>query len=136
MLRTCHLGRELILFSTIFIVTTTEVQAEKMISSGSIYFLSVDEISDLSKKSLEGNSNASMRLYKFYSLSSLDEAKASYWLKISAGQGDWVAQYNYALSLIKRGDLAGAQEWASSLRKIGKEDEAKKIRDLIIKKGG
>lgn len=50
--------------STIFIVSWS--RGSRMLSSGTIYYLNEDEIVYYKKKSLEVNSDASIKLYQYY----------------------------------------------------------------------
>lgn len=50
--------------STIFIVSWS--RGSRMLSSGTIYYLNEDEIVYYKKKSLEVNSDTSIKLYQYY----------------------------------------------------------------------
>jgi len=102
-----------------------------MLSSGTIYYLNEDEIYYYKKKSLEGNSDASFKLYQYYAFSNFIKPDMIKWLKISALQGNEVARYNYAVYLINKGDMIEASRLIDEIQSSGDAASANELREKI-----
>lgn len=104
---------------------------KKMLSSGSMHYLNEDEIDYYKKKSLEGNSDASFKLYQYYAFSNFIKPEMIKWLKISALQGNDVARYNYAVYLINKGDMIEASKLIDEIQSSGDAASANELREKI-----
>jgi len=102
-----------------------------MLSSGTIYYLNEDEIVYYKKKSLEVNSDASIKLYQYYAFSNFIKPDMIKWLKISALQGNEVARYNYAVYLINKGDIIEASRLIDEIQSSGDAASANELREKI-----
>jgi len=104
-----------------------ETKNGPLLSSGSEYMLSKEEIEFLSKSALSGNAEAAFRLYQYFRFSRSDDEKATYWVGVAAKNGSNVGQYNFAVRLERKGSLKEALYWANILKSQNYPD----IDDLI-----
>jgi len=95
------------------------------VSTGSIYFLSKNEISSLSQKANQGDSDSAFRLHKYYSLSIHDDKKSIYWLKISGKNGNKVAIYDISYYYAYRCNFKAAKYWANKFSDADAENHTK-----------
>ena len=66
------------------------------ISTGSIYWLSDEEIQILEKNATNGDKNSAFKLYQYHMFVSLDQDLEYKWLEIAAKNGHPIAQSNLA----------------------------------------
>ncbi|TDY31250.1 hypothetical protein BX592_1545 [Paraburkholderia rhizosphaerae] len=85
-------------------------------STGSIYFLSKEQVDEESVRATDGDIASAVKLYKYYLLVASDQDQAIRWLKLAATAGDEISQFNLAKILYMNGDLKGALHWAEVLR--------------------
>ncbi len=62
------------------------------------------ELGAVKSAALEGSADAAQRLYKHYSMLSLDEAQALFWAQISAENGNPQGQHAYGFMLLQKKD--------------------------------
>jgi len=107
--------------------------AVEEVSSASIYFLTRDQIKELSIEAKEGNKDSAFKLSLYYCFSEYDKVKYLYWLEISARNGHPTAQYNMAVMMQEEKRASDAMYWAEMAKKNG----VAKSDDLIneIKQG-
>ena len=66
------------------------------ISTGSIYWISDEEIHILEEKATNGDKNSAFKLYQYHMFVSLDQDLEFKWLEIAAKNGHPIAQSNLA----------------------------------------
>ncbi|GGC20195.1 tetratricopeptide repeat protein [Pseudoduganella buxea] len=91
------------------------------ISTGSTYWLSKFERSQLTDKANRGDKDAAFRLAQYYAFSEFDNEKEQHWLERSARAGHTAAQYNLSFLLFykENPDIHGALYWAEMAKKNG-----------------
>ncbi|EBZ4427946.1 sel1 repeat family protein [Salmonella enterica] len=106
-------------------------------STSTIYNLTDGQKFELEKKSKDGDSEASFRLYQYYcfTINNIDEQLR--YLEISASQGNIIAQYNYGIYLSntnpafsKYYDLDKAIYWMGLASKNGDIGAQNKLQEL------
>ncbi len=102
---------------------------------GESFYLSNNDIKQLSLQAEKGDGTAAFRLYKYYELYLEDHKLSFYWLKKAAENGHVIAEYNLGVEFLdneERKDRTQALYW---LRKAaqGGNSEAKEILDKIEK---
>ncbi|EBJ9321950.1 sel1 repeat family protein [Salmonella enterica subsp. enterica serovar Idikan] len=102
-----------------------------------MYNLTDEQKFELENKSKDGDSEASFRLYQYYcfTINNIDEQLR--YLKISASQGNIIAQYNYGIYLSntnpdfsKYYDLDKAIYWMGLASKNGDIGAQNKLQEL------
>lgn len=92
---------------------------------GMSFNLTDKELLEFQKKSLDGDAEASHKLWLFYNFTLLDHGRAVEWLDKAAEQGLPVAQYSLAFDLSRRGsprfDLEKAKYWAGKAASSGEK---------------
>lgn len=80
-------------------------------STSTIYNLTDEQKFELENKSKDGDSEASFRLYQYYcfTINNIDEQLR--YLKISASQGNIIAQYNYGIYPIQTQTFQSIMIW-------------------------
>lgn len=106
-------------------------EGDRMISSGSTYYLNHDELECLKKQSLNGDSDASYKLYQYFAFSEFNKPEMLRWLRISYSQGNEVANYNYAIYLIDRGETKEALKLINDIELGGDEVSANELKRML-----
>ena len=108
--------------------------SESPITPGMSYNLNLEEIVELRKKSLEGDAEASKRLWLFYEFTTGEYDKAAVWLTKAAEQGLADAQYNLAFDFSRpegpRYDLEKAKYWAAKAVNSGEALASRLLEDI------
>ena len=89
------------------------------VSTGSIYWISDEEISTLEEKAHNGDRNSSFKLYQYHMFVSLDQDSAFKWLEIAAKNGHPIAQSNLADLFFTQGNKEKAIFWAKKAYRNG-----------------
>lgn len=95
---------------------------EKMtncISTGSIYWISDEEIHILEEKATNGDKNSAFKLYQYHMFVSLDQDLEFKWLKIAAKNGHPIAQFNLADLFFTQDNKEKAIFWAKKAHRNG-----------------
>ena len=95
---------------------------EKMtncISTGSIYWISDEEIHIFEEKATNGDKNSAFKLYQYHMFVSLDQDLEFKWLEIAAKNGHPIAQFNLADLFFTQGNKEKAIFWANKAHKNG-----------------
>lgn len=74
------------------------------VSTGSIYWISDEEISTLEENAHNGDRNSSFKLYQYHMFVSLNQDLEFKWLEIAAKNRHPIAQSNLADLLLAQGD--------------------------------
>lgn len=98
------------------------------IASVSKYYLKDEEVQLCKQESLNGVSDASFKLYKYYEFVKLDVDEAMKWLLRAAESNHPLAQYNLALHYDIQGNTRDAVKWATAALSNGM-DRAQEIID-------
>lgn len=89
------------------------------ISTGSIYWISDEEIHILEEKATNGDKNSAFKLYQYHMFVSLDHDLEFKWLKIAAKNGHPIAQFNLADLFFKQDNKEKAIFWAKKAHRNG-----------------
>lgn len=129
----CYFLIKLLFAGLIFMFFSISIYGggDRMISSGSTYYLNSEELERLKKESLQGDSNASYRLYQYFAFSKFNKSEMLKWLRISSSQGNEVANYNYAVYLIHNGETKEALKLINNIELSGDEISANELKCMI-----
>lgn len=102
-------------------------QINQPISSGSTYWLSEQEIADLTYNANYGDKDAAFRLYQYHMLVSLNVKHENEWLLKSAKNGHPIAQSNLAEQFLEGNNIKEAIFWAQKAH-----DNGAKLPDSLL----
>lgn len=88
-------------------------------STGSIYWISDEEIHTLEEKATNGDKNSAFKLYQYHMFVSLDQDLEFKWLEIAAKNGHPIAQSNLADLFFTQGNKEKAIFWANKAHRNG-----------------
>ena len=102
------------------------------LSTGSIYWVSDEEIHTLEEKASHGDKNSSFKLYQYHMFVSLNQDLEFKWLEIAAKNGHPIAQSNLADLFLSQGNKEKAIFWAKKAHENGAKlpDELKILIDM------
>ncbi|EGZ4337177.1 sel1 repeat family protein [Salmonella enterica subsp. enterica serovar Texas] len=100
-----------------------------MTSTPDIFNLSERDKLNLEKKSKDGDSNASFRLYEYYAFTLNDNNRLMEYLRTAALQGSVIAQYNLGIILSDK-DLEQAIYWMDMAAKNGNINARNKLQEF------
>jgi TPR repeat protein len=106
-------------------------KAEK--TPGQSFYLSQDDIKQLSLQGEKGDGTAAFRLFQYYELYLEDGKQSFYWLKKAAENGHVIAQYNLGLEFLnnqQRKDRTQALYWLRKAAQSGNADAKEIIQKL------
>ncbi|WP_208941703.1 hypothetical protein [Paracidovorax avenae] len=126
------------IFSVFFLLFISMAHAQNSSKAASItgaasFYLSENELKSCIEKAERGDGDASMKVYRHFSLGLYDAKKSKYWLKYSANLNVPDAQYELAYHYLMSGKVKEAERWAEKALSNGSSD-AVKIIDEIKKK--
>lgn len=98
-------------------------------STPDIFNLSERDKLNLEKKSKDGDSNASFRLYEYYAFTLNDNNRLMEYLRTAALQGSVIAQYNLGIILSDK-DLEQAIYWMDMAAKNGNINARNKLQEF------
>lgn len=123
-------------------VRSSEVPDNKIdssISTANTFFLSIEELNSLTEKANQGDSDAALRISKYYTFSErvldiqIRKSKELFWLEVAADNGNVVAQYNLALYFETIQEYKIAKKWAQLALKNGDLSAKLLLQDIEIK---
>lgn len=109
------------------------------ISTANVFFLSTEELNSLTEKANQGDSDAALRISKYYTFSerTLDiqtrKSREIFWLEVAANYGSVIAQYNLAVHYSSNTELEIARKWAQMASQKGHMDANSLLQDIEIK---
>lgn len=103
------------------------------VTGAASFYLGESELRGCIEKAEQGDGEASMKVYRHFSLGLYDEKKSKYWLKYSANLNIPETQYELAYHYLMDGKIMEAEEWAETARSNGSA-EAVRITDEIKRK--
>ncbi|WP_158534200.1 hypothetical protein [Paracidovorax avenae] len=104
------------------------------VTGAASFYLDENELKSCIEKAEQGDGNASMKVYRHFSLGLYDAEKSKYWLKYAADLNVPEAQYELAYHYLMSGEVRDAEKWAEKARFNGSPDAVKIIDEIKRKK--